>query len=597
VKRVYFIIGFIFLFFLLLVFRIYSISIKTNTYYEELAKRNVLKQKVLKPVRGIIYDRNRVPLVVNNLGFSISIKPHLSYKSRTKDLEYLIDTIVRYFPHRDKAKLLKKYRRDDSAYVHENIKIIDFVSFDDFAHNYAQLNMIEGIFIDSAIKRQYPYKETAAHVVGYVGKISRKEKDADPMNKYLDYMGKSGLEKYYNDYLRGELGYKQVKVDAYAKELEVLEILPPKHNNDIVTSIDIRLQSYINTIFDKKSGTVIVMNADNGRILSSGSYPEYDNNLFVNGISLKEWIKIRDDLNHTFTNKLINGLYPPGSVVKMGVALSFLENGISPKKSVNCEGSYELGGRNFRCWKEKGHKFTNMKKAIRESCDDYFYKFSQKVGIEKIAGRLSELGFGQRSGIDLPNEYYGINPSRTWKRKRYDQPWYIGETLIASIGQGYFLVTPMQIARYTAFLATGKLPVPHYRIDDASLERTQFAAKKIEYNKQHMKIIREGMYDVCNHPYGTASRHIRVKRNIKVAGKTGTAQVVGIPQSEKKRMKEHELEYYHRSHAWLTTYAPYKNPKYVVSVMVEHGGHGGSAGGVIVSKIYNKMYDLGYFDD
>jgi penicillin-binding protein 2 len=233
-----------------------------------------------------------------------------------------------------------------------------------------------------------------------------------------------------------------------------------------------------------------------------------------------------------------------------------------------------------------------MTRAIRESCDDYFYKFGKKVGISKISNRLDTLGFGKVTGVDLPNEYYGINPNKLWKRKRYNQSWYIGETLIASIGQGYFLVTPMQVARYTGFLATGKLPTPHYKLD---VNSTKYLPKEIPYNKTYLKYIQKAMYQVCNHPNGTATKHIKLKHGLKIAGKTGTAQVVGISQSEKKRMKEHELKFFQRSHAWLTTYAPSKNPRYVVTVLVEHGGHGGSAGGAMVSKIYNKMWELGYF--
>jgi penicillin-binding protein 2 len=575
----------------LLIYRVYSLSIKSNTFYEELAKQNMLNKKVLKPVRGVIYDRNNIPLAINNLGFKVSIKPHLRYKSKEKKLNDILKNIVTLLPKYTLKKLHKKYIKNDSPYVHNYIKVIDFIAYDDFIKLYPKFKMLEGIQIDSAFKRQYPYKDIGAHIIGYVGKASRKDYQKSPITRYTNTIGKDGLEKYYNSYLQGKLGHRIIKVNAYGKELAELKVVPPKHNNDIKISLDIKLQTYINKIFDK-SGVVIVMDTQTGEIIASGSYPEYDVNLFVNGISNKEWAKIRDDFNHTFTNKIIKGIYPPGSVVKMGVAMSFLDNGISSRDTVDCNGTYQVGGRNFRCWKHDGHGYTSMNRAIRESCDDYFYKFGRKVGISKISDRLSTLGFGKVTGIDLPNEYYGINPNKLWKKRRYNQPWYIGETLIASIGQGYFLVTPMQVARYTAFLASGSLPVPHYRIDDNT---TRYIPKEIKYNKSYLKIIQKAMFQVCNHPNGTATNHIHLKHGLKIAGKTGTAQVVGISQSEKKRMKEHELEFFKRSHAWLTTYAPYKNPRYVVTVLVEHGGHGGSAGGVIVSKIYNKMWELGYF--
>lgn len=215
-----------------------------------------------------------------------------------------------------------------------------------------------------------------------------------------------------------------------------------------------------------------------------------------------------------------------------------------------------------------------------------FYKASLKVGISNISKTLEKYGFGQQTGVDQINEFFGVNPNKKWKRKRYDQPWYIGETVISSIGQGYTLVTPMQVARYTAFLATGKLPRPHFYKDNYE------EPIEVPTDPKHLKIIREGMYEVANKRFGTAQRHIRSK--VKIAAKTGTAQVISIPQSEKKRMKESELEYYHRSHAWLNTYGPYDDPQYVVVALVEHGGHGGSAAGPMVSKIYDKLYHLGY---
>jgi penicillin-binding protein 2 len=295
---------------------------------------------------------------------------------------------------------------------------------------------------------------------------------------------------------------------------------------------------------------------------------------------------MRNDFNHPFTNKLINGLYPPGSVIKMGVALSFLENGIEDSYAVKCSGSIRIGNRNFRCWKTYGHGTVNFRKAIRESCDDFFYKGSLRIGINKISATLDKFGFGQQTGIDQVNEFFGVNPNKDWKQKKYKQPWYVGETVITSIGQGNMLVTPIQMARYTAYLATGKLPKPHFY--KANYEEP----KELDIPRKNLEIMRKGMYEVTHHPKGTATKYINSK--IAIAAKTGTAQVVTIPQSEKVRMKESELKYYQRSHAWLTTYGPYKNPKYVVTVLVEHGGHGGEAAGEITSKIFDKLYELGY---
>lgn len=574
---------------ILLLVRVYHLSIKSNTYYEELSEKNYIKTEFITAPRGAIIDRNGEYMALNKVGFAITVKPHLRKRKTQKELETIFKLVEKYFPQYSYEKLYKRYKRLDSVYKHDYINLVEYISYDDFFKYYSIFNSNEYIKIKSATKRFYPYKDIGAHLIGYTGRTNKRDIKKNKDQKYYSIIGRSGLEKFYNKQLQGSLGEKIVKVNAIYKVIDVLEEKLPKAS-DIHTTVDMRLQEYIHNIFDKQAGAVIVMDAHNGELLAGGSFPEFDNNIFVNGISHKDWQVIRNDFNHPFTNKLVNGKYPPGSVTKMGTAISFLENGISPYFSVDCNASMILGKRNFRCWKEKGHKKTGFRKAIRESCDDFFYKGSLKVGIDNIHKTLAKFGFGQITGVDQPNESTGINPSREWKRKYRKEPWYPGNTVISSIGQGDNLVTPMQVARYTASLATGKLARPHFLKDDSLIQHID-----INVSKRDMKIIRQGMYDVSNRSGGTATRHVK-QSNVKMAAKTGTAQVVGIPQSEKKRMKEHELKYFKRSHAWLTTYAPYNNPKYVVTVIVEHGGHGGSAAGGIVAKIYNKLIELGYID-
>lgn len=571
---------------IILLSRVYFLSIKSNTYYEELSKQNYIKRIYKAPSRGLIEDRNGVALAINNLGFSITVQPHLrSYKNKDR-LQKIVKIISKHFPEYKEEELLKKYKKLDSPYKHDYVDLIDYIAYDDFFSKFTLFNSIEGIKVEPSVKRYYPFHNVASHVIGYVGKASKKDIEKNELSRYSGIIGKNGLEKYYNDKLQGTLGYKDVKVNALNKEIEVLEEKKANENNNLKITIDVRLQKYIQENFNQKSGAIVVMNVNNGEILAAASFPEFDNNIFVGGISQKEWDEMRTSFDHPFTNKLVNGLYPPGSIYKMGISLALLKNGISPNYSVYCSGELQIGNRKFRCWKQTGHGTTDFIKAIRESCDDFFYKASLKVGINKISKTMGELGFGHKTGVDQINEFIGVNPNKEWKRKRYNQPWYIGETVISSIGQGYTLVTPMQIARYTAFLATGKLPYPHFY-------KGQYKEpKKLDFNPKFLKIVREGMYDVANERFGTASRHLKSK--ITLAAKTGTAQVIAIPQSEKKRMKESELEYYHRSHAWLNTYGPYRNPQYAVVALVEHGGHGGSAAGPIVTKIYDKLYELGY---
>lgn len=582
------------LFWLLLLVRIYYISIKSNTYYDEIAKQNAIKVEELAPSRGSILDINGKPLSVNKLGFSIGIAPQLSSSRNKKILDKEIDFLADNLPSLDRKKLKKTYIKRDSPYSHEYVKVIDFITYDDVIKQFSKISQRENLEIKAASKRYYPYKDLASHVIGYVAKANLKDVQEDEVAKLVGYIGRTGIEKYYNGVLQGQKGEKRTKVTAFNEEIEEIDKRLPT-SNDLRLSLDLELQQYISELFAGQSGAIIVMNVKNGKVLAAGSFPEYDLNQFVSGISHEEWTKLANDFNHPFTNKLINGLYPPGSIIKMGVGIAFMESNIlTPYTNYYCTGSFELGGRNFRCWKHDGHGTVNLNRAIRESCDDYFYKGSLRVGIDMISPVLEQLGFAQKTNVDLPYEFVGSVPSRTWKMQKYQKSWYQGETLITSIGQGYFLVTPMQVARHTALLATGYGVTPHFvdSVDGLEIDYGQDETVFNEVQKRYLPTIRKAMYEVVNHPNGTGHRYINTK--VKIAGKTGTAQVVGIPQGEKERMKESELEYFKRSHAWFTSYGPYKDPQYVVTVMVEHGGHGGAAAGSVVSKIYDKLLEKGY---
>lgn len=579
---------------IVLLVKVFYISIKSNVYYEGLAKQNAIKTEELAPLRGSIFDVNGKPMAVNKLGFSIGIKPGLSSKKNIKKLEKELNFLKSLFPSLEIEKLKKSYLKQDSPYLHKFVRVIEFMSYNNIIKEFTKLSLDKNLQIKISSKRYYPNGDLASHLIGYVGKSNLKEMEKDNISKLTEYIGKTGIEKYYNKILEGEKGIKEVKVNAFNKEIETIRKKLPTSNN-IKLTVDLRLQKYISDLFKDKSGSIIIMNAKNGKILAAGSFPEYDLNNFVSGISEKEWKALSSDFNHPFTNKITKGLYPPGSTIKMGVALAFLRSGlINFKTTIFDSGSITLGKRKFRDWKKGGHGYVNMEKAIRESCDTYFYDGALKVGIEKISPTLHDLGFGKKTGIDLPNEFIGTVPGKRWKIDKYNQPWYRGETLITAIGQGYFLVTPIQIARYTALLATGFGVVPHL-IDSVEGVKACFGKDRTIFTKKdkfYLRKIRKYMYEVTHSLHGTATRHIHTK--VQIAGKTGTAQVVGIPQGEKKRMKEDELKYFKRSHAWLTTYGPYKDPQYVVTAIVEHGGHGGSAAGEIISKIYDKLLELGY---
>ena len=575
-----------------LLVRVFYLAVQSNDYYSRLSYNNTIKTESIAPVRGEILDRNGVPIAINKLGFKIKLRPHLHLKKNLKIFEEEIDNLTKLFPNIDKKDIIKKYRKKDSYYNHDYITIIDFIPYKEMMPVYSMLNLRENVQIVPAPKRFYPYKNVGAHIIGYVSRANRKDIKSDPLADLIGYTGKTGLEKYYNRYLEGKAGETEIQVNANNQVIKKLSHKNADENHKLVLNLDIKLQQYIDSIFDKKAGAIIVMGVD-GSILAASSYPTYDLNIFVSGMSYEMYDKLSSSLEHPFTNKLINGLYPPGSSIKPGLGLLYITTDLTKKWKVYCTASLPLGGRIFRCWKKRGHHETDIVKAIRESCDDYFYKGSLVLGNEKMSKGLMRYGLGKKTGVDLPNEFIGVVPSRSWKLQKYGRNWNKGETLNMSIGQGYFLVTPMQMAQFTALMATGKLPVPHFAQKIGDKEYAPKLKDVLnEKELQELPTIQKAMYQVCNSPHGTATHYISSK--VKIAGKTGTAQVVGIKQDIKKRTSEYDLKYYSRSHAWLTTYGPYDNPQYVVLAMVEHGGHGGHAAGKIVSDIYNKLLEWGY---
>jgi penicillin-binding protein 2 len=590
--KIKFIISVFILIWLALIVRVFSLSIESNTYYKKLSHNNTVKTEQIAPVRGEIVDLKNRPIAINKLGFKIQLAPHLRQKKNIATFDTEIDMLLKLLPSLDKEKIIKKYKKIDSYYNHNYIDIVDFVSYEEIMPVYSLLNLRENINIVSSPKRYYPYQDIGAHVIGYVSRANKEDIKDDELQELIGYAGKTGVEKQYNTYLQGLAGKREIKVNANNQEIEELSNIQAIEDRKLTLNIDIELQKYISSLFQKKSGTVIVMRTD-GAILSAGSFPQYDLNTFVSGISYDMWDKLSNSLEKPFTNKLTHGLYPPGSTIKIGLGLIYITTDLKEYWTYDCRASMPLGNRVFRCWKKKGHRRTNLNKAIRESCDDYFYKGSIDVGIKRMSEGLMRYGLGKKTGVDLPNEFIGTVPSREWKKQKYNRPWYIGETVNTSIGQGDFLVTPMQLAQFTALMATGKLPRPYFAKsigDEIVKASTQDVFTEDELKK--LPLIQKAMYEVCNFPSGTATNYLSSK--VKIAGKTGTAQVIGILQETEDRVLEHEMEYYTRSHAWFTSYGPYKNPQYVVSVLVEHGGHGGAAAGKMVSKIYNKLLELKY---
>ncbi|NPA10851.1 MAG: penicillin-binding protein 2 [Epsilonproteobacteria bacterium] len=583
------VIGVIFIFFSLLVYRLYILSIDYNKKYTKLSVNNIHKTVIITPIRGVIYDTNSKPVAMNELRFNLAFLPHLS----SEELNATVENISNFLKI-DTAKIIKRYKNQNSPYNHKPIVVIRYLSEDEVYKLQPLLNYDKNIVFKPTYLRKYPYKEYLSNVLGYVSKANKKDIQRNKVIEYTQISGKRGIEKYYDTILQGSLGKKEVLVNAKNQTVKVLNYTAPK-SHTLWLSIDTRLQKMIYDMLkaQNKKGAVVVMRVD-GEVLALVSVPGYDDNLFVKGISYKEWRKLSSDIYHPLLNKPVSGLYPPGSTIKPSEALIAVASGKwSPYKKIFCPEYLEIGNRKFRDWKVGGHGWVDVYKAIERSVDVYYYRLGLKFGIDYIASRLKKMGFGKKTGIDLPNEKSGIVPDKRWKEKRFHQPWFIGETLNAVIGQGYFLVTPLQVAVNTALIASGKLPKPYVvkRID-SNLTKPVLKDVLTKSEKKALKYVREGMWRVCNDKEGTAVRHLYSV--VTLAGKTGTAQVFSIPQEVKKRKREDELKYFHRSHAWLTTYGPYKNPQFVVTVLIEHGGHGGSAAGGIVSEIFNYLVKNGY---
>ena len=588
--RLKIILFFMFLLYLVIIAKVYLVSIKNHNLYTQLSSKNIHKKIYIKPTRGIIYDSNNIPIAYNQLKFSILLKPHLTTKELNSTLSYISKYLNINIP-----TLYKKYTKQNSIYNHQFIPIIEYGDYQKIFHIFPVLINHPFIKIESNYLRIYPYKEILSHIIGYVGKANQKDISQNPILKIVKITGKNGIEKSYNRYLIGKLGYKNVIVNAKNKIIKELNTTQPTSSN-ITLNIDSKLQTFIYNLFkkEKKKGTIIVMKTS-GEIVAMVNYPSYNNNLFVKGISQKEWEKLIKNNFNPFLNKAIAGIYPPGSVVKPAIGLIAIASGkINPYKKIFCPGYIEIGGRKFRDWKIDGHGDVNIFKAIKRSVDVYYYKISLILGIDYISKNLKRMGFGKKTGIDLPNERKGIIPNKKWKKTRYKQSWFIGETLNASIGQGYMIVTPLQVAVNTALLASGKKPTPLIvKKIGKQIIKPKISDILTPQEKKLLPLIQKGMWQVCNSIGGTATKYIHIPY-FQIAGKTGTAQVHSIPQDVKKRKREDELAYWKRSHAWLTTYGPYKNPQFVVTVMIEHGGHGGSSAGGIVSKIYKKLVELQY---
>ncbi len=579
------------IFLLILALRFIYLQIGKYDYYHTQAENNRVALVPIVPNRGNIYDRNGEILAQNYFVYTLEIVP-----ARIEDLQGTIDKLSKLVMIREKdIKNFKKLRAQTHNF--ESVPIRTHLTEQEAALFAVNQYQFPGVSIKSRLFRYYPNGKTASHLIGYVGRINEADnKLLESMEmgsnyKGSDHIGKAGMEQFYETILHGQTGFQQIEINADGQAERVLSVTPPHSGNNLILSIDLKLQQIAENAFGNRRGALIAIDPKTGEVLSYVSMPTYDPNLFIDGIDSDTWKQMNDSLDKPLINRPIRGIYPPGSTFKPFVALAGMnEKKRLPPFSIADPGFYTLSGSShqYRDWKPGGHGMVDMQKAITVSCDTFFYGLAMDLGIEKLAGYVKHFGFGEKSGLDMVGEIGGLLPTPTWKEKRYKQKWFGGETAIVGIGQGYILVTPMQLAQAVSILANNGIAMrPHIlrtvEVPDHSkrFDIPQTQVDLIPIDSDHMNIVRRGMIDVTK-PGGTAAS-VGAGASYDIAAKTGTAQVVGIKQGAKYNAAA--LEERHRDHALFIAFAPADNPKIAVAVIVENGGHGGSAAGPIARQV------------
>jgi penicillin-binding protein 2 len=578
--------------------RLFFLQALRYDHYQTLAESNRISLVPIVPNRGLILDRNGVPLAENFFVYTLELTP-----SKVDDVEKTISDLSKIIAiSSNDRKLFNKFRAESRNFESAPIRTkLNEAEAATFAVNSFRF---PGVEIRSRLFRNYPLGTQGAHLVGFIGRINETDieqlENSGEISNYKgsDHIGKGGLEQSYEHQLHGITGFQQVEVDADGHAVRVLSSTPPVAGNNLILSIDSNLQKVAEQAFGNRRGALVALNPENGEVLAYVSMPSFDPNLFVDGIDTDSWNLLNDSPDKPLINRPLKGAYPPGSTIKPFVALAGLENGKrAPPFSISDPGYFLLPGSShrYRDWKPEGHGRVDIVRAITISCDTFFYGLALDLGIDKLSSFLGHFGFGKLTNLDISGERTGLLPTPEWKEKRYKQPWYAGETVITGIGQGYTLVTPMQLAFATAMLANNGVGVkPHLvaSIRDSQTGETHpqplQTLDRIPASAENLALVKQGMMGVTQ-PGGTAAS-MGAGAPYTIAAKTGTAQVIGIAQNQKYNASQ--IDEYHRDHALFIAYAPAEAPKIALAIIVENGGHGGSAAGPIARQVLD-YYLLG----
>ncbi|MGQ7815745.1 penicillin-binding protein 2 [Metapseudomonas furukawaii] len=568
-----------------LIARLYYLQVIQYEHHSTLSENNRVHVQPIPPTRGLIFDRNGVIVADNRPSFSLTVT-----RERAGDWRQILDVIVEVLQLTPDDRALFEKRMKQGRRPFEPVPILFELTEDQIARVAVNQFRLPGVEVAAQLVRHYPQGAHFAHSVGYVGRINEKElKQLDPINySGTHHIGKTGIERFYEDQLHGEVGYEEVETNARGRVLRVLKRTDPKPGKDLVLTLDVRLQEAAEEALAGRRGAIVAIEPSTGDVLAMVSQPSFDPNPFVTGISFKAYAELRDSIDRPLYNRVLRGLYPPGSTVKPMVAVSGLDAGVvTPVSRVFDPGFYQLPNyaHKYRNWNRSGDGWVNLETAIMRSNDTYFYDLAHKMGIDRLHEYMSRFGFGQRVALDMFEESAGLMPSREWKRARYRQAWYPGETLILGIGQGYMQSTPLQLAQATALMANrGKWIRPH-------LAKTIEGRPPVDPNPLPDIVLRDpkfwdygriGMEQVVHGARGTA-RKVGDTSVYRIAGKSGTAQVVAIKQGEKyDRSKVQER---HRDHALFVAFAPAEDPKIAVAVMVENGESGSGVAAPVVKQV------------
>lgn len=570
-KRIRLVFYFTILIFFIFIFRLFQLQILHGNKYKELSESNRLRVVKIPAPRGIIYDRKGRPLVKNIPFFSVSM---IADNSKDLDIEAL-SRLLGMKPDAIKEKINKK---DKSPFV--PIKLKQGLNFEEIARIEARRSDFPEISIEVDASRQYLYGKVGAHIIGYLGKLGPEQTNNTKLKDFPQdaLIGKWGAEAIFDEKLRGTAGEKLIEVDALGRELRKIKESPAVKGEDVYLTIDIDVQKAAEEAFNNKAGAFVAIKPDSGEILALASLPSFDPNLFASGISYKDWKSLIENPKKPMLNRAVQSQYPPGSVFKIITAYAAIEEGVADtKEKIFCRGRINYGRWTYGCWEKGGHGFVDLHRALVESCDVYFYELGKRLGIDKIHKYASLFGLGKETGIDLipAKEKKGLIPNADWKKQKTGLPWYLGDTFISSIGQGFITTTPIQIALMTStFVNGGHIYKPTLMKGEKNL------IKQININHQAIDIIKKALLGVVNEPNGTALK-ARSSMTL-IGGKTGTAQVV--------RKKGGLLGERFMDHAWFVAFAPSENPEIALSVFVEHGGSGGTVAAPIAKKAIEAYF-------